>query len=339
VPSTYCFSEYEEALRAPSQSNSVSAAAASTPATSAASVESPTPPSGDSQPEEGEYALQADVTLEGHEGYVSCVRFLQSGDVVTGSGDASCGLWDAAHGVLKQRFSDHSGDVCHVAVNPEAPTVFASVSLDATAKVWDTRVGGNGRGSTPIPTGGGGGGFGSSLRGGGGSSSNANVSSVSTNSGGGGGGGSSSQPVITFEGHLAEVNACHFLPGGTSLATGSDDATCRVFDLRCRGELRCFHDDAVSSGVSSLTATRSGRIVFGGYDDAFVRGWDLFGFESSSLAAAGNGGGGWGGNGDGSSTCAWTLDGHISRVSCLAASRDGAAVASGSWDGDLRIWA
>ena len=51
---------------------------------------------------------EADVTLEGHGGYVSCVRFLESGDVVTASGDASCGLWDAAHAVLKSRFWDHS---------------------------------------------------------------------------------------------------------------------------------------------------------------------------------------------------------------------------------------
>jgi len=44
-----------------------------------------------------------DVTLEGHGGYVSCVRFLNTGDVITASGDASCGLWDAAAAVLKVR--------------------------------------------------------------------------------------------------------------------------------------------------------------------------------------------------------------------------------------------
>jgi WD40 repeat protein len=77
--------------------------------------------------------------------------------------------------------------------------VFASASLDGTAKLWDARVSSLGSG-----------GAGHNL-----------------------GGGSLSGAAVTFEGHQGEVNACHFLPGGTALATGSDDATVRVFDVRC----------------------------------------------------------------------------------------------------------
>jgi len=188
---------------------------------------------------------------------------------------------------------------------------------------------------------------------------------------------------------LAQVNACHFLPGGNSLATASDDATVRVFDVRCRGELRCLSDDAVSRGASSLAASSSGRILFAGYDDSYLRAFDLFGLlpqgsggGSGNLASSGlfgcssrhrqcnrpnerreaggaaealhqgfmftgseparpraiTGGSGDGGGGGGGG-CAWVLEGHKSRVSCCAVSRSGGALATGSWDSDLRIWA
>ena len=206
--------------------------------------------------------------------------------------------------------------MCHLAVSVEDPHVFASASLDSTAKLWDVRTG---------------------------------------------------RCAMTFEGHLAEVNACCFLPGGTALATGSDDATLRVFDVRCRGELRCLADERVVRGAASLAATRSGRVLIGGYDDSVVRCWDLYAPDSGQGAAvsgssagavagdpergAGGGSGeppppvgahggvGGGGGGKGLSALAWTLEGHTSRVSCVAVSRDGSAIASGSWDNDLRIWA
>ena len=36
----------------------------------------------------------------------------------------------------------------------------------------------------------------------------------------------------TFPGHESDINAVTFFPNGYAFATGSDDATCRLFDIR-----------------------------------------------------------------------------------------------------------
>lgn len=37
--------------------------------------------------------------------------------------------------------------------------------------------------------------------------------------------------VQMFEGHDSDINSVRFYPSGDAFATGSDDATCRLFDL------------------------------------------------------------------------------------------------------------
>lgn len=224
--------------------------------------------------------------------------------------------------------------------------MFASASLDGTAKLWDARVSSLGNG-----------GAGHTL-----------------------GGGSLSGAAVTFEGHQGEVNACHFLPGGTALATGSDDATVRVFDVRCArgGALRVLQHTQAVRGVTSLTASASGRLLFAGYEDSLVRAWDLYDLPPAksrrsgsrdrrgnccgigAARAASNSSGssrnrkvgpeeeeassvegvkGGRGSTSGSNGLAWTLEGHLGRISCVEVSRNGTALATGSWDSDLRIWA
>ena len=45
------------------------------------------------------------------------------------------------------------------------------------------------------------------------------------------------QPVQSFEGHAADINSVRFHPSGDAIATGSDDATCRLFDLRADSQV------------------------------------------------------------------------------------------------------
>ena len=77
-----------------------------------------------------------------------------------------------------------------------------------------------------------------------------------------------------LRGHDADVNTAAFLPGGHCLASGSDDSTCRIFDVRAQGAVGIF-EDAVLSGtcVTSVAPSASGALLFAGYDDNTLRAW------------------------------------------------------------------
>jgi len=80
--------------------------------------------------------------LAGHDGYISCLRFTSSGEILSSSGDTTCMLWDIASNRVKQTFKGHTGDCMVLAARPEEKT-FVSGSVDATAKLWDIRSGKN----------------------------------------------------------------------------------------------------------------------------------------------------------------------------------------------------
>ena len=47
--------------------------------------------------------------LAGHTGYLSCCRFLDDHQIVTGSGDTTCALWDIETGQQTTTFTDTPG--------------------------------------------------------------------------------------------------------------------------------------------------------------------------------------------------------------------------------------
>ncbi len=49
---------------------------------------------------------------------------------------------------------------------------------------------------------------------------------------------SSPNCVKTFTGHESDINAVDFFPNGNAVGTGSDDSSCRLFDLRAYRELQ-----------------------------------------------------------------------------------------------------
>lgn len=99
--------------------------------------------------------------LSAHSGYLSCCRFINDRQIVTSSGDMTCMLWDIESGVRLTEFSDHTGDVMRQVINfifyPHVfqvsyasrlslslgpnQNVFVSGACDATAKLWDIRMG------------------------------------------------------------------------------------------------------------------------------------------------------------------------------------------------------
>jgi WD40 repeat protein len=56
-----------------------------------------------------------------------------------------------------------------------------------------------------------------------------------------------------------------------SFVTGSDDSTCRLFDMRAYAQLNCFTSKQIQCGITSVAASKSGRLLFAGYDDYNVR--------------------------------------------------------------------
>mmetsp|Transcript_28922 Transcript_28922/g.42886 ORF Transcript_28922/g.42886 Transcript_28922/m.42886 type:complete len:353 (-) Transcript_28922:401-1459(-) len=212
--------------------------------------------------------VRAAKELTGHDGYLSCCRFIDEGHIITSSGDSTCIRWDSETGEIINTFSDHTGDVMSLSICPDNQNVFVSGSVDATAKIWDVRTG---------------------------------------------------KCVQTHTGHESDINSVDFFPDGNTFGTGSDDSTCRMFDLRCYNEVNRFGHDKILCGITSVQFSKSGRLLFAGYDDFNCYVWDTLS------------------NGK---THAFQLPTpHENRISCLGVNGKGDALCTGSWDTFLKIWA
>nr|GEX13379.1 guanine nucleotide-binding protein subunit beta-2 [Tanacetum cinerariifolium] len=134
-----------------------------------------------------------------------------------------------------------------------------------------------------------------------------------------------SRAVRTFHGHEGDVNSVKFFPDGNRFGTGSEDGTCRLFDIRTGHQLQVYpphqgDSDTPSPSVTSIAFSISGRLLFASYSngDCFV--WDtLLAEVVLNLGTLQNS--------------------HDARVSCLGLSADGSALCTGSWDSSLKIWA
>merc|ERR1712013_504507 len=73
--------------------------------------------------------------------------------------------------------------------------------------------------------------------------------------------------IQTFTGHESDINSIVFFPNGYAFATGSDDATCRMFDIRSDQELSVYSHDNIICGITSVAFSKSGRLLLAGYDD------------------------------------------------------------------------
>lgn len=125
------------------------------------------------------------------------------------------------------------------------------------------------------------------------------------------------QCIKTFAGHESDVNSIRFLPGGQAFGTVSEDSTCRLFDIRSYGPLNRYNEANIVSGITSLAFSRSGRVLFAGYDDYNCLAWDtLTGQQVQQLTPT-----------------------HENRVSCIGVNTTGQALATGSWTQQVKIWA
>lgn len=123
--------------------------------------------------------------------------------------------------------------------------------------------------------------------------------------------------VMDFQGcHESDINSVSFFPDGKAFGTGSDNSRARLLDLRSCQQLQEYHDDKKFCCVTSVDFSKTGKLLFAGYDDYNVQVFNVANGHKPE-----------------------TLDLHENRVSCLGVSGDGGALCTGSWDTFLRIFA
>ena len=119
----------------------------------------------------------------------------------------------------------------------------------------------------------------------------------------------------TFQAHMDEIHDAAFFPSGMAFATGSEDCTCGLFDLRADQELATYDNVEAPSPVYGLDFSKGGRLLFTACEDGIIRLWDTL-----------------------KATCVGGLYGHNANVSDVLVSPDGRAVASCSYDSNVKIW-
>eukprot|EP00058_Branchiostoma_floridae_P016024 XP_002601512.1 hypothetical protein BRAFLDRAFT_230620 [Branchiostoma floridae] len=120
--------------------------------------------------------------------------------------------------------------------------------------------------------------------------------------------------VHSFDGHDGDINGVKFFPTGESFVTASDDGTCRLYDLRADREVALYTKDCMIFAATCVDISKSGKLMFAGYNDYTVNVWDVLKCVRVGRIYA-----------------------HDNKVTCLQRSPDGTAVCSGSWDTTLKV--
>jgi len=120
--------------------------------------------------------------------------------------------------------------------------------------------------------------------------------------------------VQTFWGHESDINSVFFHPASTGFLSCSEDKTVRLWDLRSDQEVTSYKCPTPNSSFTSVGVSLSGRIVFGSSDDSSIHMWDISGNHLGNLS------------------------GHDNRITQLSVAPSGFALATASWDSNLRVW-
>ncbi|MCL1475557.1 serine/threonine protein kinase [Argonema antarcticum A004/B2] len=223
-------------------------------------------------------------TLLGHDHAVKSVTFHPDGQILaSGSWDKTIKLWDIQTRELLCILTGHQLQVNSVAFSQsdltgETPVLLATASFDRTVRVWDCQN------LTPSP----------SLR-------------------RGEGLGVGFPLRYNLIGHLWPVFASAFHPQGKILATGSDDKTVKLWDLKTGQEIRTLSGHSWT--VVAVAFSADGETLFSGSWDKTIKIWRVSTGEEIA-----------------------TLDEHFDSVSAIAVSPNGKILATASKDKTIKLW-
>jgi WD40 repeat protein/serine/threonine protein kinase len=117
---------------------------------------------------------------------------------------------------------------------------------------------------------------------------------------------------MCLQGHLGEVYALAVAPNGQIVASGGQDRTIRLWDLKTGSEIKALRGH--SDDVTGLAFSADGKILASASEDWTVRLWDVaLGTQIARFQ-------------------------HSASVFCLAMSRDGELLATGGEDKQVRLW-
>ncbi|KAF9312761.1 hypothetical protein BG003_005949 [Podila horticola] len=119
--------------------------------------------------------------------------------------------------------------------------------------------------------------------------------------------------IKRFKGHTSFVNSCSPARRGPELlASGSDDGSVKIWDLRAKNAVESFDSQYQ---ITSVSFSDAGDLVFAGGIDNNIAAWDMR-----------------------KKTVAYSLTGHMDTVSGMALSPDGNQLLSNGMDNTVRIW-
>jgi WD40 repeat protein/energy-coupling factor transporter ATP-binding protein EcfA2 len=243
------------------------------------------------------------AVLRGHRGFVSAQYSSTGKTIVTGGGDGTARVWDAASGQELAILRGHEDVVANVQFSTDGRHV-VTASWDGTARVWDAATGAEliilrghqdrvldaqfSSDGTRIVTAG--------------KDGTARVWDASTG-----------QELAALLGHKADITSAQFSVDGAHVVTASTDGSARVWEAVTGRQLFIFRGDATWVERAQFSPDGT-RIIFVNTESkAYV--WDVAAGRETAV-----------------------LQGHEAEVRDAQFSPDGVRIVTASNDGTARVW-
>jgi len=243
-------------------------------------------------------------TLRGHLDIVRSVAFSPDGQrIVTGSGDQTAKVWEAASGREMLALKGHSAAISSVAVSPDGQRIVTG-SFDRTAKVWEAA---SGRDLLTLK------GHSDRIHSVAFSLDGQRIVTGSLDRTAKVWEAASGRELLTHQGHSSGINSGAFSPDGQRIVTGSDDQTAKVWEAASGRDLLTLKGH--SGAIRSVAFSPDGQRIVTGSEDQTAKVWE---------AASGRE--------------LLTLKGHSGGIGSVAFSPDGQRIVTGSFDRTAKVW-